>query len=97
MKYVAFYAEQCEYKAFETFVEAEKWLIKMSLNDSEGYPMETIYGGDYIAKITYRSKYIETDNKDNYPEYDELSSEEQWVYDWDSIGHIVMEEVKDDS
>ena len=95
--YIAFYADQGEYKAFETFDEAEKWLQKFYIGD-EGYTAETMTGEDYIAKITHRSKYVETDNKSNYPEYDELSDDDPWPYlDWDSVGDIILKEVEEES
>nr|MDA3940469.1 hypothetical protein [Spirochaetia bacterium] len=64
-KYMAFFAANCEIDTFETFEAAEKWLTDGYDNDSdEGYSEETMNGFDYIAKITHRSKFTETDKKE---------------------------------
>jgi len=94
-KYVAFYAANCENETFETFEEAEKWLMDgYDIDIDEGYSEETMKGYDYIAKITHRSKFIETDNAKNYWKYEEEEGKEEWPYDnvFDIIGNIALEE-----
>jgi len=98
--YVAFFAANCESETFETYEEAEKWLTDGYVNDiDDGYSEETINGFDYIAKITHRSKFTESDKKENYHEHTDECPEdcdkEEWPYDnlFDSIGNLTMEEV----
>jgi len=98
-KYVAFYAANCESETFETFEEAEKWLTDGYENDiDEGYPEETLNGFDYIAKITHRSKFTETDNSDDYWKYEEEEGKDEWPHDnaFDLIGNITLKETKND-
>ena len=98
-KYVAFFAANCESETFETFDEAEKWLLR-GYQDDELFSEETMEGFDYIAKITHRSKFTESDNKENYHEHTEDCPKdcdiEEWPYDndCDKVGKITMEEVK---
>jgi len=99
-KYIAFYACNCETETFETFEEAEKWLMDACRESAdEGYSEETIDGFDYIAKITHRSNFIETDNRNNYHEHNENCPEdcdlEEWPYDnlFDYVGNLEMKEV----
>ena len=61
-KYVAFYSDNHEHETFETFNQAKKWLEE---GYAEGLPEEA--SRDFIAKITHRAKFVETDNKKNYP------------------------------
>jgi len=94
-KYVAFYAANCETQTFETFEEAEKWLKDGYGNDiDDGYSEETMNGFDYIAKLTHRSKFIETDNSKNYWKYEDEEGKEEWPYDndFDFVGYIALEE-----
>ena len=98
-KYVAFFAANCESETFETFEEAEKWLTDGYETDiDEGYSEETMNGFDYIAKITHRSKFTESDRKENYHEHTddcpEKCDEEEWPHDnaFDIIGNITLEE-----
>ncbi len=102
MKYIAFYACNCETETFKTHEEAEKWLTECwELAVDDGYSEETMYGADYIATITHRSKFIETDKKENYHEHDDNCSEEcnleEWPHndDFDSVGNIVLEKYTD--
>jgi len=97
--YVAFFSESCEFETFETFEEAEKWLRDCY---EDGFPQETMDGEDFIAKITHRSCFTETDNKDNYkyayeddiPIDDEIS--EAWPHssEFDIVGKLTFELIK---
>jgi viroplasmin and RNaseH domain-containing protein len=97
-KYIAFYACECEFETFETFEEAKKWLRE---NDYEGISEEAMEGGDFIAKITHRSKYTETDRKEDYHEHTDACpedcTEEEWPFDdaWDVVGKVEMVEVEE--
>jgi hypothetical protein len=97
-KYVAFFAANCESETFETFEAAEKWLTD-GYDSDEGYSEETMNGFDYIAEITHRSKFTETDKKENYHEHNddcaEDCDEEEWPYNnlFDVIGGISMEKI----
>ena len=104
-KYIAYYAADNETEEFETFDQAKKWLE--SFHDDarcdEGYSEESCGGEDYIAKITHRSKFTETDNIKNYPIWDEENQE--YVNDdgdcWnhssniDIEGDLTIEEIKE--
>lgn len=96
-KYVAFYAANCESETFETFDEAEKWLTKGYETDiDKGFSEETMNGMDYIAEITHRSKFTETDNSKDYWKYEEEEGKDEWPHDndFDYVGEITLEEVK---
>lgn len=97
--YVAYFSEQGECELFETHEEAEQWLRDWY---DEGYPVDTINGHDFIAKITHRSKFVETDRKENYKyayeddiPIDDKNSE-AWPYssEFDVIGTLTFEEVE---
>ena len=63
-KYVAYNCIYDEIEEFNTFEEAVKWLE--AIDYDEGIPYEVVDGGNFIAKITHRSKYKITDSKDKY-------------------------------
>ena len=98
IKYIAFDATNYEYEPCNTFDEAKKWLRE---NDCEGISEETMEGGDFIAKITHRSKYTETDRKEDYHEHTDACpedcAEEEWPFDdaWDVVGKVEMVEVEE--
>lgn len=97
--YVAYFSEQGEFEFFETHEEAESWLRDWY---NEGFPEETMEGRDFIAKVTHRSKFTETDRKENYkyvyeddiPEDDDES--EYWPHDSeiDVVGNLTFEPIK---
>jgi hypothetical protein len=102
-KYVAHYGANNDTETFQTFEQAEKWLKDQWDEDaSEGYSEESCNGKDYIARITHISKFVETQNKekDGYKWNEEESGffidgnpdEEEWTYEFDSIGEIQLEE-----
>ena len=75
-KYIAYSSEYCEYEEFDTHEEAEAWLKETwdeIRSNGESYDL-SMGGGDYIAKITHRSTFAETDNK---IELKEIESEEK--------------------
>ena len=102
--YIAYSSEFCEYEEFDTFEEAEAWL-KETWDDirsnGEGYD-PSIDGGDYIAKITHRSTFVETDNADNYcslvcgdcdnPECD--SEQRPYGSEIERVGEIKLKEIE---
>jgi len=108
-KYVAYSSIEDEFKTFDTFNEAEVWLSNTykDLIDAEMeiYSEDSCNGGDYIAQITHRSKYIEIDSIKDYPTYDEINGEyttedgEPWPYadEYDSVGSIVFQGVGNDN
>jgi hypothetical protein len=99
-KYVAFSSIDSEYAEFGTFEEAEKWLREYASVDG-GYSEETCIGYDYIAKITHRSSFEETDRVENYHEHTEDCpedcDEEEWPYpaEWSSAGKVTMKQVEE--
>jgi hypothetical protein len=100
-KFVAHYAANNETESFLTFEDAEKWLQNQYDEDSsEGFSQESCGGDDYIAKISHRSCFIETDKKSDYP-WDESaqaninSDGEEWCSEHDFIGKIVLQEVEE--
>ena len=100
--YIAFFSENYEFETFETYEQAEKWLRDWYV---EGFPQESMDGKDYIAKITHRSKFTETDNKKNYkyvyeddiPIDDENS--EAWPHssEFDVVGNLTFEPMQPSS
>lgn len=106
-EYLAYYKDNDESDIFSSFEEAEKWLKSQYVNcASDGYSEETVSGGDYIAKITHRSKFVETENreKDGYKWNEEASGyfidgnpdNDEWIYDHDIVGKIIFEEITGD-
>jgi len=102
-KYVAFCAEDHDYMTFKTFEEAKKWLdsqIEIATENGEGFNESTMYGEDFIAKITHRSHFNETDNKSNYHEHTDTCQnscdEEIWEYDYPAVGNIEYLPVKEE-
>lgn len=99
-KYVAHFRAENEYEEFDTFEEAEKWLFEAQHYD-DGFSLESMQGGDYIAKITHRSKYTETDCKENYHEHTDMCTpdceREEWPYsnEYDVVGEMTMEAVNE--
>ena len=96
--YLAFSSVNQEYDFFETFEQAEQYLKE---GYEEGIPDEAVNGEDFIAKITHRSKFNETDRKENYKYIDEDdipeddTESEAWPYsnEFDVIGDISFEKV----
>lgn len=104
-EYLAYYGASGEYEMFQTFEAAEKWLKEQWDEDAcEGYSEESCNGGDYIAKITHRSLFVEIENrdKDGYKWNEEASGyfidgnpdKTQWPYAYESIGKIELIEIK---
>ena len=101
--YFAYNSDCGEQEAFETFEEAEAWLREFwKESASDGYDESTMDGGDFIAKITHRSEFVETDNKTNYCqidcsvcEKDECEGEE-WPYsnEFERVGRIELKEIE---
>jgi len=99
--YVAYFSAQNEFEFFETFEGARKWLLDWY---DEGFPEETMRGFDCIAKVTHRSKFTETDRKENYkyvyeddiPEDDDES--EYWPHDSDIdvVGELTFEPIEEE-
>ncbi len=103
-KYVAHYSANNESQTFNTFEKAEKWLKDQWDEDAgDGYSEESCSGGDYIAKITHRSEFVETQNKekDGYKWNEEAHGyfidgnpdEEEWTSEFDALGEIRLKEV----
>ena len=102
-KFVAYEPDYGETECFDTYEEAEAWLLDQDFSEeiSEAY----ILNEAYIAKIVARSAYKETDKKENYsclrhpekpaycPTCDEKDCDgtEVWGYSQcDAIGEVVM-------
>lgn len=103
-KYIAYSSEFCEYEEFDTFEDAEAWLKETwdeIRSNGEGYA-PSINGGDYIAKITHRSAFVETDDKEDYCPDDcndcnkPGCDSEQWPYgeEFDRVGNIELKEIE---
>ena len=100
--YIAHHAVLNETEFFETEEEAIFRLAEWHDEEraEEGYSHESCDGKDYIAKITHRSKYIETDNIKKY-KWDEEEQEyiddggNIWNYldEFDSIGEVIIEKI----
>ena len=87
-----------EFEFFDTYEDAEKWLLQETTDWSEGIPEEAIHGQYLIAKVSHRSAFRETDNIANYPcvkdenvpahcndcqEPEQCEGAEEWPYDKD--------------
>jgi hypothetical protein len=105
-KWVAYYGANNEHETFDSFEKAKGWLEDQYDEDrGEGFSEETCCGEDFIAKITHRSKFVETANreKDGYKWNEEAqgyfingdSNCEEWLYsdEIDCIGNVILEEV----
>lgn len=98
LNFVAYDAANCEYEWFETFEQAAAWLKEAN---SEGISEEAIEGLSFIAQITHRTGFVETDNQKNYHEHTEGCpadcDEEEWPYDseWDFVGNVIFVPVED--
>ena len=103
-KYIAYSSEFCEYEEFDTSEEAEVWLGKTweeIKSNGEGYD-PSMEGGDYIAEITHRSEFVETDKKSNYCQIEcseckkEECDGEKRSYDseFEKVGHIKLRRMK---
>ena len=84
--YIAHDGASGDTESFLTFEQAENWL---KICEDGAISQEAVEGRSYIAKITHRSKYTETDNKKNYPAGD-------WPHDneFDSVGDVTYEPVE---
>ncbi len=92
INFIAYDASNCEYEPCTTLEEAKKWLRE---NDCDGISEEAMDGNDFIAKVTHRSKYTETDRREDYHFHTDACpedcTEEEWPYaDWDTVGQIEM-------
>jgi hypothetical protein len=68
--WIAYHASGGDWETFATFSEAARWLRKMQEIEAfncGGYGEETLEGKDWIARVTHRSTFKETDSKKNYP------------------------------
>jgi len=100
--YVACYSADYQVETFKTFEEAKKWLEEFY---DEEISEETESGQDYIAKITHRSKFTITQDKekDGYKWNEEASGyfidgnpdNEEWVSEFDKLGQVEFVQVKD--
>jgi hypothetical protein len=92
--WVAFDADSWEYETFDSMEKAKAWIIGGNSDEEIGEGAEN--GSCFIAKITHRSKFTETDRKENYHEHTddcpEDCDEEEWLYDCgaDYVGRIEM-------
>lgn len=99
--YVAHYSADNETETFSTFEQAKKWLEELWERDGgdDGFSEESCSGRDYIAKITHRSKFIETLNRDkdgfkwNEEANGYFKDDEEWLYETESVGEIIAEQV----
>lgn len=96
--YIAYYAANNEFEYFDTEIDAKKWLDDYYDDDAQndGFSQDTLYGDDFIAKIIARSKFVETDRKENYHEHTDNCPEgcdkEEWpYYDYENVGNIILE------
>ncbi len=91
--FVAYEASNSDYEWFETLEQAVAWLREAN---SEGISEETIEGLSFIAHITHRTGFIETDRQKNYHEHTEECpsdcEEEEWPYssDWELVGKMIF-------
>ena len=101
-KYIAYCAEYGELDEFDTLEKAKEWLNKAwEEMKGDGYPDSTIDGGDYIAEITHRSEFVETDKKSNYCQIEcseckkEECDGEEWPYDsaFEKVGYIRLKKI----
>ena len=98
-KYIAHSAIDCETETFKTWEEANKWLMDGYEDADEGFSEETMGGFDYIAEITHRSNFTETDKRENYHKHTDDCPEdcdkEEWPHnsDFDYVGKITLERV----
>ena len=101
-KYIAYSSEFCEYEEFDTFEEAEVWLKETWEDLKEAGYHSSIDGGDYIAKVTHRTEFIETDNRKNYCQVEchdcgkPECEGEQWPYssEFERVGRIELKEIE---
>ena len=96
--WLAFDSDAYEDDTFETLEEAKAWLTE---NNEEGIGEGAMSGRSFIAKITHRTKFTETDQKENYHEHTDACpedcGEETWPYDpdFENVGKLDFVEVKD--
>lgn len=99
--YVAHYDANNDTEEFETFKEAKNYLEEQySVDSCEGFSEESCEGGDYIAKITHKSIFIETQNKekDGYKWDEERcgyfdADGDEWISEDDNLGEIQLREL----
>ena len=70
--------------------EAEKWLE--TYYDEGEFQIESMDGGDFIAKITHRSEFKVTDKKTNYSQ--EQIDNGEWPYEYEEYGQMNINEVE---
>ena len=89
---------------FATKAEVDKWIADtFAEHMAEGVGEEAMNGGIWWAEIRQESAWVETDNKANYKyEYEDDIPEddtesEAWPYDneFDTVGKLVMVDVKE--
>jgi hypothetical protein len=99
-KYVAYYKANNDIEEFETFEKAENWLQECYREDAvEGYSEESCSQGDFIAHITHRSMFVQTDSKDKYKwckdKHGYFNEDgEEWYSEYDAVGEIQLLKVK---
>lgn len=96
-RFVTYEAENCDYNFFDTIEEAFKYLNDADY--SEGFSTEVMEGENFIAEITHRSKFTETENRESYHVHTDMCPVdcelEEWPYpDFDYIGEVSYEPVE---
>lgn len=91
--FIAYNADNMDFKTFETEEQAEEWLQELfdGAGTDDGFSADMTSGEYFIAKVIKRSHYVETANKKDYT--DEEWEEEGYSDYHDSIGHIEMKPV----
>ena len=88
MNYIAYEAENHQLGSFETFKEAEEWLLEYcnEYAAEDGYSEEAKCGQCFIARVTHVTNYRITDEKKNY------GKDEEWPYsdEFDNVGVLEM-------
>jgi len=99
-KWIAFDSANGCTEYFESYEDAEEWLIEECNDGMISAEAET--GCSYIAKITHRTAMKIIDSKGNYHEhtddYPENCDKEEWPYgsEYGYIGHIYMKQLDDE-
>ena len=90
-KYVIYDSSDAEHEELLTFDKAKQYLkeIHEAYLCDDGIDEYVCEGGDYIAKITHRSKFIVTDEKSNYDDPKEWPHSDSF----DRVGYVEMVEV----
>jgi hypothetical protein len=97
-RFVTYEAENSDYEFHDTLGEALKYLNDADY--SEGFSTEAMEGENFIAEITHRSKFTETENREAYHVHTEECEKnncqlEEWPYgNWDFVGDLTYEPVE---